>query len=250
MKKYTIITGAGDGLGKRLALELAEKKKNLIIISRGNNLNKTYNILSKHDIECIKIQCDISNFKKINCELEKIIYKNFTHVDLVLCAGTIGLPGGILNSDLEDWSHTYNVNVLGNINILKFFLNNTHLVTKSIFIAGGGSAYGYPELFGYSISKTALVRAIENIYLEMKKINVNHITHIISPGAMKTKMLEIVKNTGAEIKTTVPIHETITIIIKLLDQDYYHLNGKFFHVRDDLNKSFSNKEKWLLRRIQ
>ena len=83
---------------------------------------------------------------------------------------------------------------------MKFFLQQHNIVTESILISGGGSAYGYPELFGYSLLKTALVRAVENISIELKKMNNKPITHIIAPGAMQTKMLEIVKSTVLILK--------------------------------------------------
>ena len=249
MNKITLISGAGDGLGRELALQLGKDKNNLILVSKSDNVFDVKKKILKYHKDCIAIKCNITNFTELEKELSNVALINVDRVDMVLCAGIVGKTGGILDSDLIDWSNTFNVNVLGNLNILRFFLQQHNIVTKSIFISGGGSAYGYPELFGYSLSKTALVRAVENISIELAKINNKHITHIIAPGAMQTKMLETVKSTGANIKTTVPIIETIKFIKKLLTNDFHNLNGKFFHVRDDLENLCLGKEKWLLRRI-
>lgn len=249
MNEVNIITGAGDGLGRELSVKLSKSKSDLILISRSKNVYETEKLCKRNNINCLSLKHDISSFNEIFNSLNNIGFSNTFKVNLVFCAGTVGQTGGFSECNYEDWINTYAVNVLGNLNILKYFINNTKAITKSIFIAGGGSAYGYPLLFGYSLSKTALVRAVENISIELDEINKNHITHIIAPGAMKTKMLETVKSTGAEIKTTVPINETVDFIIKLLNRDYNLLNGRFFHVRDNIDDIDLSKDDWLLRRI-
>ena len=64
-------------------------------------------------------------------------------------------------------------------------------------------------------------------------------------------MLDKVLEAGAEIKTTVPIDETVNFVIKLLERDIKKLSGKFIHVRDDIDDFLINDYKddlWKLRR--
>ena len=66
-------------------------------------------------------------------------------------------------------------------------------------------------------------------------------------------MLEKVIEAGAEIKTTVPIEETVDFVLALLEKDIRNLSGKFIHVRDDINnltKEQINENFWKLRRIE
>ena len=252
MKKVDtiIISGAGDGLGKALAIECAKKYK-VICISKSKNVFQTLDMIKDISPNSKAYQCDISELEETSETLSKLNLSN-QNCAFLLCAGQLGEQGGILSSDLSNWSKVYQTNVIGNINIVKCFLNNIKETkfSKIFFFAGGGSAYGYPIFSSYSLSKTAVVRAAENLHLELENLG-EIISLAIAPGALKTKMLDKVLEAGAEIKTTVPIDETVNFVIKLLEKDIKKLSGKFIHVRDDIDDFLINDYKddlWKLRR--
>jgi NAD(P)-dependent dehydrogenase (short-subunit alcohol dehydrogenase family) len=249
-----IVTGAGDGLGKALSFEASKKGLELICISKSENAMRVAKEINVRGGRAIGLQCDLSKLDGIKESLAGIkIDLNKKNIAFVLCAGTLGSQGGFLDTDIREWVDVYNTNVLGNLEVLKFFSNHIlkNNFSKIIFIAGGGSAYGYPAFSSYSLSKTAVVRAAENVHLELKNKG-EHTVIALAPGAMPTKMLEKVKASGAEIKTTVPVEETVKFILKIIENDYYKISGKFVHVRDDVD-SYSIAEdekntKWQLRR--
>ena len=252
MKKVDtiIISGAGDGLGKALAIECAKKYK-VICISKSKNVFQTLDMIKDISPNSKAYQCDISELPETSETLSKLNLSN-QNCAFLLCAAQLGEQGGILSSDLSNWGKVYQTNVIGNINIVKCFLNNIKETkfSKIFLFAGGGSAYGYPIFSSYSLSKTAVVRASENLHLELENFG-EIISIAIAPGALKTKMLDKVLEAGAEIKTTVPIDETVNFVIKLLERDIKKLSGKFIHVRDDIDDFLINDYKddlWKLRR--
>lgn len=245
-----IITGAGDGLGKALAIECSKKYK-IICISKSENVFQTLDIVKTNSPNSSAYQCDISDLSTTFETLSKIDLSN-ENCAFLLCAGQLGEKGGILNSDLSKWANLYQTNVVGNINIVKCFLHNIRKTcfSKIFFFAGGGSAYGFPIFSSYSLSKTAVVRAAENLHLELENYG-EVISLVIAPGALKTKMLDKVIEAGAEIKTTVPIEETVNFVLKLIEKDIKSLSGRFVHVRDDIDNFIKNNTKsdlWKLRR--
>ena len=118
---------------------------------------------------------------------------------------------------------------------------------------GGGAAYGYPDFFSYSISKVAVIRSVENIGQEFIKDKLNASIVALAPGAIDTDMLKKVIANGGYIKTITDISEPITFINKFL-LDIINsrlLNGRFIHVRDDLDKLLEKKkDMFMLRRIE
>ena len=79
---------------------------------------------------------------------------------------------------------------MGNINLIlslkKFLKKKTKL--KIIFFSGGGAASAYPDFFGYSLTKAAVARAVENISEELKT-QISHFSIIaLAPGNVKTRM--------------------------------------------------------------
>lgn len=228
-----IISGFSSGLGKSLGESLPPEK--VFGITR--------------EI------CDIYKYVPTQFILEE--YSNLLNdekVALVLAAGTLGEAGGILNSSLSDWEFTFRTNLLGNVAIIKAFL--PHMIKtqfgRIVFVSGGGAAYAFPLFTGYSLSKVAIVREVENISEELKGEIDDFSIIALAPGAMETKMLKKVREHGGKVKTIVDINETVEFIKNFISMDSKHareLSGKFIHVRDDLNsKDF--KDKWLLRRIE
>lgn len=251
-----VITGTSRGFGKQLAVELLKEGIAVIGISRSPT-----EIIASH-FEWI--QQDISMLSqtenKIADRINSILFPN-VKLGVILSAGTLGIFGGLLDSDLYNWSRIYQTNVLGNLAVLKGTLPRMidSRYGRIIFLAGGGSAYGYPLFSGYSLSKTAIVREVENLSIELENnilIKGNFSTVALAPGAMKTDMLDHVKSVGGEVKTIVEISEPIEFCKQFLQSDNsYRLDGRFVHVRDVWKKYLDDDTpiedyKWLLRRTE
>ena len=248
-----IVTGGSKGIGKNIVLNASRCAKKVLAIGSSDLI---YDVLDrKKNIHTIKR--DISRIDKDFDELSDFLKKyNPSSIGLALCASKIGNFGGIVDADFKDWENLYRINVLGNLsilqNILKFSDINTFI--RVIFFGGGGAAYGYPDFSGYSLSKVAVVRAVENIGIEFKKDYKNASIVALAPGAVNTDMLAIVESHGGEVKTRTSIDEPTNFVLDfILDKiPSLKLNGCFVHVRDDFKKYLQenlNADHFKLRRI-
>jgi|MDTB01.2.fsa_nt_gb short-subunit dehydrogenase len=248
--KTLVITGSGDGLGREIAIKASQNYK-IICLSKSDNVFDTYDLIKPKSPNSYAIKVDISDLNETTKKIQSLKLNN-EPIGFILCAATLGQEGGIEKTNLNLWKNVFETNIIGNLNVIKSFLpqikSSKH--AKIIFFSGGGAAYGYPKFSSYSLSKTATVRAAENLHLELLKYG--DITCLaVAPGAMETKMLEKVKKSGADIKTTVPITETRDFILKLIHEEISYLSGKFIHVRDNIfeyNSSNIDKNRWMLRR--
>jgi NAD(P)-dependent dehydrogenase (short-subunit alcohol dehydrogenase family) len=248
-----IVTGGSKGIGKNIVLNSSECAKKVLAIGSSDLINDVLD-RKKH---IFAIKRDISRIDKDFDELSDFLKKhNPSSIGLALCASKLGNFGGIADADFMDWENLYRTNVLGNLsvlnNILKFANINTFI--RVIFFGGGGAAYGYPDFSGYSLSKVAVVRAVENIGIEFKKDYKNASIIALAPGAVSTNMLAVVESHGAEIKTRTSIDEPTNFVSNfILDKiPSIKLNGCFVHVRDDLEKYFQEEleeDHFKLRRI-
>ena len=237
-----IVTGGSKGIGKNIVLNSSKCAKKVLAIGSSDLINDVLD-RKKH---IYTIKRDISRIDKDFDELSDFLKKhNPSSIGLALCASKLGNFGGIADADFMDWENLYRTNVLGNLsvlnNILKFANINTFI--RVIFFGGGGAAYGYPDFSGYSLSKVAVVRAVENIGIEFKKDYKNASILALAPGAVNTDMLAIVESHGAEIKTRTSIDEPTNFVSNfILDKiPSIKLNGCFVHVRDDLEKYFQEE---------
>lgn len=251
---FLIVSGASRGIGNKIALDLASTAEIVLAIGSSRAIKD-----KKFPENTVSLQLDLENFQ----DAERIIAGNIDlssslRVGVVLCASQIGAHGGIFNSNLEDWDRLFKLNVLGNLAILKAVINRmpSNAVLRVAFFAGGGAAYGYPEFSGYALSKVATVRAVENIGLEFEQQGINSSIIAVAPGAVDTEMLATVVSYGGVVKTKTDISEPVSFVRKfLLDQiPSLELNGRFIHVRDDVNlildPSKDRSDLFRLRRIQ
>lgn len=121
-----------------------------------------------------------------------------------------------------------------------------------LLLSGGGAAYAYPLFSGYALSKTAMVRATENLHEELKGLG-DFLSVCVAPGAMETDMLAQVRAAGAEVRTTVSLEEPVEFVTAFLETRECAFSGRFVHVRDAWRESMQQnpmeKDQWLLRRI-
>jgi NAD(P)-dependent dehydrogenase (short-subunit alcohol dehydrogenase family) len=181
-------------------------------------------------------------------------------IGMVLCAATVGeYPSGLFDWDKVyapyDLTLTYTVNVIAHLHLIRALypamLKSQY--GRIVWLAGGGAAYGYPELFAYSLSKVAVVRAVENIAIELGDRIEDFSIIALAPGAMETAMLEKVRKAGGIVKTTTEIKEPVNFIDTFLQigkKEAKSISGKFLHVRDDLSKIKENPNFGMLRRIE
>ena len=253
-----VVTGAGRGLGKAVAVRLAELNIPVLCISKSKKAADTCAEIQGAGGKAESILVDLGDLSAVQSRVsEWAAMHRSKRLAVILAAGTLGLRGGIIDGNLSDWSVSYRVNVLGNLAVIKALLPLMiqERFGRIITIAGGGAAYAYPLFSGYALAKTALVRATENLDSELRGKG-DFLTVCLAPGAMETEMLRQVRAAGAEIQTTVPMEEPVKFIEAFVTASSCTFSGRFVHVRDDwkaqLNSSagLARPDLWLLRRIE
>lgn len=251
MLDLIIITGASTGIGRSIAQKCSNSCKTMIGISSSN---KIYHNEFDENCNYIPMKLDLADYRNVYKNLSCLDYSKITSIGIVLCGAQLGKCGGLLEADLEDWENLYKCNLLGNLAVVKACtLIITRVKTRIVFLGGGGAAFNYESFSNYALTKAATIRAAENLSIELSKIN-NDISIVsLAPGAVETAILAQVKAHGGEIRTPTDISEPTSFVYKFLNDelDSKTLNGRFLHVRDDLEKiDFSNPDICKLRRIE
>jgi NAD(P)-dependent dehydrogenase (short-subunit alcohol dehydrogenase family) len=121
-------------------------------------------------------QCDIRNYDSVL----KIISEN--KPDLVICTAGVSHVSNILESNINDWKHEIDVNLIGSYHVAKASIHNN--VKTMIFIASVAGLYGKPNHSGYSVSKSGVITLVQSLSKE------GYHAYAISPGRVDTKMRE------------------------------------------------------------
>lgn len=195
--KNCFITGATGGIGKNIALKMAESGCNLFLTSTSNiklkRLKGRLRNLFGRSIAIAYESGDLNYAEDIN----NIIYKarrEFRSIDILInCAGVFPVKF-LEDSELEDFETCFNVNVRAPFLLAKAFSRDMKKNKWGRIVSiGSSSAYsGFKETSIYCSSKHALLGLSRSLHDELKKYNIR--TFCISPGAVKTKMGKQIKN--------------------------------------------------------
>lgn len=118
--KVAIVAASSKGLGKAVALGLAEEGVNLTISARGKEAveRTAEEIRSKTGVEVLAVQADVSNPEDVKRIVSETISVYSTVHILVNNAG--GPPlGGFLDFSREDWQKALELNLLSTINLTR-----------------------------------------------------------------------------------------------------------------------------------
>ncbi len=196
--KSILITGAGRGIGRAIALECASEGANIILLARTHSeLRNTAAEISRLGGASLIFVCDISSSSKVNKAVSSA-KKEFGELDVLVNNAGIQPPiGPFSDADLGEWKTNVTVNLFGTANVIAAVLPGmiARKKGKIINLSGGGSASPRPNFSAYAVSKTAIVRFTEILAIELLDSHID--VNAISPGAVNTKMLDEVLLAGS-----------------------------------------------------
>ncbi len=185
-KELSIVTGASRGIGKGIALRLAEEKHDIMIFGRDiPALKNVQKEIIEKGVECDYFSGDVADAKFVNNSVDKILVK-YGKVDHLINNAGIGIMKKVIDAELEDFKKQVDTNLFGVFNFSKAVLNN--MIEK-----GKGSIINIASLAGknsfiggsmYSATKHAVLGFARSLMLEVRQYNIKVAT--ICPGSVDT----------------------------------------------------------------
>lgn len=264
--KGVLVTGAGRGIGKRLALGFASAGARIGLLAR----SKAELDLAKLEIEhaggnAIRIRADVRDYEQVAAAVDRMNV-HFGGVHILICAAGIHGPiGPFAEVKPKMWAEAIDVNLIGTMHSCHAVLPQMikRRSGKIIALAGGGAADSRPNFTAYAASKVAIVRFLESLADEICDHNVQ--VNVMSPGGSYTHMTDEIIHAGARagqselddaekvrITKGVPPEKQVALARFLASERSNHISGKFIHVNDDwkrLEKVNANPEAYTLRRM-
>lgn len=188
--KTILITGGSLGIGLAVAKKCAEEGARIIISARNEiDLRNAANELSGiSDANHLHYKLDVSDLDAVNT-FAKWCNKNDLQINgLVNCAGIYGPIGKTIEVDMNEFSKTVNINLLGTVYMCSIFapLIESKTRKKIVNFAGGGAASPFANYSAYATSKIAVVRFTENFSIELEDENFD--INCIAPGFVLTRL--------------------------------------------------------------
>jgi 3-oxoacyl-[acyl-carrier protein] reductase len=196
--KAAIITGAGRGIGRAIALAFAQEGADVLVASRTlpevAETAEEARALGRH---ALALKVDVSNRDEVQRMVAQGL-EEFGKADiLVNNAGIYGSIGPLVHNDPEKWVQTIRINLFGAFfcarAVLPFMIRQGR--GKIINLSGGGASSPLPNFSAYAASKAAIVRLTETLAEEVKGFNIQ--VNAIAPGAVNTRLMDEVLAAGS-----------------------------------------------------
>jgi len=248
--KTVLITGAGRGIGKRLALGLGAAGARVALLAR----SKAEVDLTQLEIEhaggaAMRLRADVRDPEQTQAAVDRV-RAQFGEIDAVICSAAVQGPiGPLVDNQLKAWAETLETNVLGVVNVCQAVIPAMieRRSGKVIVLSGGGAVTPRPNFSAYSASKAAVIRLVETLAEEVRDHNVQ--VNAMAPGGTYTHMTDEILRAGEkagwkdqqgalEVRLTggVPAEKQIQLAMFLASERSNHISGKLISVHDDWRK--------------
>ena len=191
--KCAFISGATGGIGKAIAMTLAEQGCDLFLTSTTNHsLQLVVESLQKYNVRIVSHSGDLSNIKEIY-NIIKYANKNFKGIDILINSAGIFPNDKLFMIDDEAYSKVMDINFRSAFLFTREF--SKYMSNEKwgrIVNIGSSSAYsGFGGTSLYCATKHALLGFSRSIHDELKEFNVR--CYYISPSSTQSKMGRMTK---------------------------------------------------------
>ncbi|MFH0924685.1 MAG: 3-oxoacyl-[acyl-carrier-protein] reductase [bacterium] len=235
--KVAIVTGGGRGIGKAIALVLAERGANIVLADLDQeSLNQTCKEIEGKGVAVLSYKVDISKLDEVEAMIKKTVEK-FGQIDILINNAGVTRDNLIMRMKREDWDLVLNINLGGAFNCIKA-VTRPMMKKESgriINISSVVGAMGNAGQANYSASKAGLIGLTKTIAKELASRNIT--VNAIAPGFIDTEMTKVLPdNVKEEMLRQIPlkrfgsVSDIAEVIAFLCSEAAGYITGQVIHV--------------------
>nr|WP_300005130.1 3-oxoacyl-[acyl-carrier-protein] reductase [Tissierella sp.] len=197
--KTALVTGASRGIGREIALKLAEEGADIAFFYSSNEekAQETVKELEAKGVRVMALKLDVSKSEQVN-EAVKTVEEEFKAIDILVNNAGITRDNLLIRMSEEDWEDVMDINLKG------AFLT-TKAVARKMMKTRYGKIINISSIVGvkgnigqgnYSASKAGLIGFTKSMAQELASRGIR--VNAIAPGFIETDMTDVLKD---ELKT-------------------------------------------------
>lgn len=262
-----LVTGAGRGIGKRLAIGFAAAGARVGLLARSKaELDLCHLEIEHAGGTALRIRADVCDFEQVSAAVERMRVHFNGPIQVMICGAAVQGPiGPFAETSPKLWNETVQTNLMGVMNSCRAVLPQMieRRSGKIIVLACGGVSSGRPNFSVYSATKSAVARLVESVAEEVRDDNVQ--INCMSPGETYTHMTDQILTAGdragwREIEHAQQVRMTggvspekqMDLALFLASEQSNHVSGRLIGAQDDWKKLKSgalHQELYTLRRV-
>jgi NAD(P)-dependent dehydrogenase (short-subunit alcohol dehydrogenase family) len=186
--KKAIVTGGGRGIGRAIALAIAEEGCDVAIVSRTRSeIERVAGEVSMFGSQGIAIQADISEPADVKYMVDKTL-NAFGRIDILINNAGIAIFKPFLDLTLDDWDRTMAVNLRGAFlcaqETAKYMVEQES--GTIVNVCSSASKKAYPNQLAYVASKHGMMGLSKTLSIELQPYGIK--VYAICPGGVDTRL--------------------------------------------------------------
>ncbi|MBP4138260.1 3-ketoacyl-ACP reductase [Flavobacterium geliluteum] len=214
--KNALITGAGKGIGKAIALALAKEGVNVILLARTQaDVDQLAIETTALGVKSLALSADVSDMKAVNEAVEKAL-SEFKTIDILINNAGIGSFGKFLELEPNTWERIIQVNLMGTYYVTRAVIPNmiARQTGDIINISSTAGLNGNALTSAYSASKFAVMGLTDSLMQEMRKHNIR--VTALAPSTVATDLAIDLKLTDGNPEKVMQSEDVAELIIAQL----------------------------------
>ncbi len=239
-RKRIIITGAGSGLGRALALEFAKMNWNIVIAEiNDSRANETANQVNNLGARAIVAHCDVTNPDDLDRTVETA--KNeLGGVDVIINNAGVSAGGYMEKISLDDWDWIININLKSVIYGCRAVIPVLKKQQSGyiINVASNAGMVCLPEMCSYNMTKAGVIAISDTLRTELSPLGIG--VSVVCPSFFKTNLMDQFRSPdprqrklaqGFFSKSLMTVESVAQYVIKSVSRNKMHIipqiDGKY-----------------------
>lgn len=237
-EKTAVVTGSGRGLGKAIALKLAQMGANIVLndIEASDTIDGTAEEFKAAGYNVVVTKGDVRNFQDVEVMINKAV-ETFGHLDILVNNAGITKDTLMIKMSEKDWDDVLDINLKG-----AFFCTKAAAKImmkqrsgKIINIASVAGVMGNPGQANYSASKAGLIGLTKSTAKELSSRGIT--CNAVAPGLIESKMTEILPDKVKEnYLNNIPLgrfgtpEDVANVVGFLASEESNYVTGQIIHI--------------------
>jgi NAD(P)-dependent dehydrogenase (short-subunit alcohol dehydrogenase family) len=191
-KRRVLITGAGSGLGRALAFRYAEAGCRVACADiRLDRAEETVRLITAFGIGAMALEVDVASDASVEALRDEVLAA-WDGVDVVINNAGVASAGGLVDTPLDDWRWTLDINLMSVVRGCRAFLpilieQGLGQIVNTASFAGIANP---PGLAAYAVSKAGVIALSESLRGELALARTAVRVSVVCPSFFPTNLME------------------------------------------------------------
>ena len=236
--KSAIITGGARGIGKQIALTMAESGADIVLVDLlpPAELEASAKDIEAKGVRCLAIQADAANLDQMTSVANKTV-ETFGNIHILVNNAGITRDNLAMRMSDQEWDQVINVNLRGTFICTKAVIRQMmkQRAGKIVNIASIVGVMGNAGQANYSASKAGIIGFTKSVAKEVAERNIN--VNAVAPGFIATAMTDKLKDdVKAQMLAQIPlkrfgsVDDVARAVRFLCSEDSSYITGHVIHI--------------------